>query len=80
MQGQRFILREATVATGFDESGKRIALTIPPAAEITAIDIVPLEPTKDHAKQINVIWDGRSLTMFLTDLQHRGERVRSAIK
>jgi hypothetical protein len=77
---RHFILREATIATGFDESGKRVAVTIPARAKITAVDIVPLEPTKDHAKQINVIWDGRSLTMFLADLQHRGERLRSGIQ
>jgi hypothetical protein len=78
MQRQRFILREATIATGFDESGKRVALTIPAGTEITTVDIVPHDPTKDLAEQINVVWDGHSLSMFLTDLQHRGERVRSA--
>ena len=77
---RHFILREATVAVGFDESGKRVAVTIPTGAKITAVDIVPREPTKDHTEQINVTWNGRSLTMFLTDLQHRGERVRSGIE
>jgi hypothetical protein len=78
MQRQRFILREATIAVGHDESGKRFLVTIPSGAEITAIDIVPLEPTKDLAERINVEWEGRSLSMFLTDLQHRGERVHPA--
>jgi hypothetical protein len=77
---QRCLLREATVAFGFDESGRRVVVTVPTGPEITATDIVPLEPTKDHTEQINVTWDGRPLTMFLTDLQRRGERVHSAIE
>jgi hypothetical protein len=77
MQLQRFILREATIATVVDESGKRVALLIPTAAEITPADAVPHAPTKDCAKQINVVWEGRFVKMFLIDLQHRGERVRT---
>jgi hypothetical protein len=77
---QSFLLRVSTVAVGFDESGKRVAVTIPIGAKITATDIVPREPTKDNAEQVNVIWDGRSLRVFLIDLQHRGERVHSGIK
>jgi len=80
MRGQRFVLRYATVAIGRDESGKRVAVTIPAKAEITAVDIVPLEPTDDYTLQVTVQWEGRTLTMFLTDLQHRGERVRHSIK
>jgi hypothetical protein len=80
MRGQKFVIRDATVAIGFDEAGKRIAVTIPAGAEITVPDIVPLEPTKDFTVQVNVIWEGRSLSMFLTDLQHRAERVRPPIK
>jgi hypothetical protein len=41
---------------------------------------VPLEPTTDYTEQVNVSWEGRSLAMFLTDLQSRGERVRGSIK
>jgi hypothetical protein len=44
MRGQRFVLCHATVAIGFDESGKRVAVTIPARAEITVPDIVPIEP------------------------------------
>jgi hypothetical protein len=80
MLGQRFTFVRPQLAVGFDESGKRVAVTIPPGAEITATDIVPLQPTKDHTERINVTWNGRSLSMFLTDLQHRGERVHSAVK
>jgi hypothetical protein len=77
--GPRFILRDATVATGFDESGKRITVTIPAGAEVTATDIVPLEPTDDDSEQIRVNWRGRPLSMLLTDLQHRADRVRRSI-
>jgi hypothetical protein len=76
MRGQRFVLCRATVAIGFDEAGKQVAVTIPAKAEITVSNIVPLEPTKDHTEQVSVSWEGRSLAMFLTDLQERGERVR----
>jgi hypothetical protein len=57
MQGQRFILREASISTGFDEAGKRVAVTILAGAKITATDIVPLELTKDNSEQIIVTWD-----------------------
>jgi hypothetical protein len=46
MRGQRFVLRDATVAIGIDEAGKRVAITIPAGAEITVSDIVPLEPPR----------------------------------
>ena len=80
MRGQRFVLRAATIAIGFDESGKRIAVTIPAKTEITVSNIVPLEPTKDYTVLVNVRWEGRSLAMFLSDLQDRGERVHPPIK
>jgi hypothetical protein len=51
-----------------------------PGRRFTATAIVPREPTKDNAEQVNVIWDGRPVRMFLIDLQHRGERVRSGIE
>ena len=53
---------------------------IPAGTEIAVPGIVPLEPAADHTEQIDVCWDGRSLTMFLTDLQQRGERIRSAVR
>ena len=80
MRGQRFVLRAATVAIGFDESGKRVAVTIPAKAEITVVDTVPLEPTPDYTELVSVQWEGRSLRMFLRDLQDRGERVHPPIK
>ena len=80
MRGPRFILRDATVAIGFDESGNRVAVTIPAKAVIIVPGIVPTEPTSDHTEQITVSWDGRTLAMFLTDLQERGERIRPAIR
>jgi hypothetical protein len=79
MQGVRFILRDATVAIGLDETGKKIAITIPAGTEIAA-DVVPLEPTADHTEQIDVSWKGRTLSMFLTDLQNRAERIRPQIR
>jgi len=59
MRGPRFILRDATVAIGFDESGKRIAVTIPAKTVIIVPGIIPTEPTSDHTEQITVTWDGR---------------------
>jgi hypothetical protein len=80
MRGKRFVLGRDTVAIGFNESGKRVAVTIPARAEITVPDIIPTEPTSDHTEQINVSWEGRTLAMFLADLQERGERIRPAIR
>jgi hypothetical protein len=73
----RFILLRPTVALGFDQSGKRVIFTIPAGAEITATDVVPLEPTLDRSEQIDVKWQDQALAMFLIDLQDRGRPVRS---
>jgi hypothetical protein len=79
MSSQRFVLRDATIAITFDETGKKIATTIPAGTEVAVTDVVPLEPTANDSEQISVSWEGRTLSMFLTDLQTRGERVRLAI-
>jgi hypothetical protein len=75
MRGQRFILRDPTIAVGLDESGKQIAMTIPAGTEITVSDVVPVRAATDPGEQVHIEWNGRSLAMFLADLQTRGERV-----
>ena len=75
MEGQKFILRNPTIAIGLDETGKRIALTIPAGTEISVPDVVPMKPTTDPGERVHVNWNGRSLSIFLADLQARGERV-----
>jgi phage I-like protein len=75
---QYFVLSEATLAVTFDhQTGKKIAVTIPAGAKVTAIDIVPLEPASDRGEQVAVTWEDRTVQMFLADLQERGQRVHS---
>jgi hypothetical protein len=59
-----FVLQNATIAVGVDEAGKRTAVTLPAGTEIIA-KRVPIEPRNDRTEQITVLWDGRSLTMFM---------------
>jgi hypothetical protein len=72
----RFKIRDATIAIRSDETRKKIAV-IPAGAEITLTDPIPLAPVSDHNETVNVSWEGRLLTMFLIDLQLRGQPVLS---
>jgi hypothetical protein len=43
-----------------------------------AVDALPEYQSGDHRQQINVQWKGKSYTIFLVDLQERGEPMRVA--
>jgi hypothetical protein len=75
---QVFRLRDNTIALGFDDTGKKVAVMMPAGTHVSANGPVPTEHAKDRTEQIAVNWDHRTLTMFLVDLQDRGERVRSS--
>jgi hypothetical protein len=60
------------------QDGKRIAVRIPEGATVLAIDSVPEHQSEDHGQQISVQWKGKSYTLFLVDLQERGEPIRAA--
>jgi hypothetical protein len=76
MQYQRFQLRRSTIAIVDNDNGKKVATMIPAGAVIMALGLDPLEcAARNRTEQIEVSWNGRSMSMFLIDLQERGERV-----
>ena len=72
MPGQTFVLNSPTLAiTTID--GARAPITIPQNATVRAG-----QPLEGRATLIEVHWEGRSLLMFIVDLQQRGTPVQSA--
>jgi hypothetical protein len=60
------------------QDGKRIAVRIPEGATVLAIDSVPEYQSVDGREQVDVWWQGKSYTVFLVDLQARGEPTQAA--
>ena len=48
---------------------------VPHGDEILVLDPVPIDPTADGNERINLMWNDRTASIFLVDLQERGERV-----
>jgi hypothetical protein len=68
---ERFRLKKPTIAVQPDGNGGRMQfLTVPAGA------FVQLRVGRRDAGLVDVSFDGRLVTMFLQDLQDRGERVR----
>ena len=66
MHTGKFKLDKTTLAIG-DVNGKRVAVTIP------AGDIVELIADPDPGnKMVDVLWEGRTVAMYATDLKWRG--------
>jgi len=72
----RFRIRTATVALETIDGGPKTATILPAKSEIE-IDYLPdgIRPT---TWMIDVRWKGRTITMFLIDIQERGERIDGA--
>jgi hypothetical protein len=60
------------------QDGKKIVFQLPAGSDIFAINPIPKELSKDFLCRVNIQWQGRTMTMFLTDLQERGERIQAA--
>jgi hypothetical protein len=73
----RFRLKQQTIATVMQD-GKRIAVRIPEGAAVLVVDLVPEGQSGDRCQQVNVQWKGETYTMFLVDLQERGEPTLAA--
>jgi hypothetical protein len=73
----RFRLKQQTIATVMQD-GKRIAVRIPEGAVVLVVDLVPECQSGDRCQQVNVQWKGETYTMFLVDLQERGEPTLAA--
>lgn len=70
LSGKRFRLKRKTLAVGAKE-GAKTAIYIPEHAIIA----VKSGPTKTDSRMVEVLWDGRLLTMFVEDIEQRGEEV-----
>lgn len=67
--GKRFKLRTSTIAID-GGSRQRVAVTVPAGSIITVVS-GPTEGTQ----MIDVLLDGRPLTMFVIDVRSRGEEI-----
>ena len=77
MTAQRLRLRVKTVATTQDE-GKPLIVEVPEGAELIAIDDIPTDVPHESNRQVSIKWEGRTLAMFLVDIQQRCERIQAA--
>ena len=75
--GQRFRLNSPSMGTRIQD-GRKIVFMIPAGSEIIAVDPIPEQLSKDLLRRVNIQWQGRTMTMFLLDVQERAERVRAA--
>jgi hypothetical protein len=74
---QRFRLNSPSMGT-LSQDGKNIVFQIPAGSEIVAIDPIPEQLSKDLLRKVNIQWQGRTMTMFLVDVQERGTRIQAA--
>jgi hypothetical protein len=70
LEGRRVKLQSPTLAIGEDESGKRIAVTIPGGSLLKIVS----EPHNGN-RMVDVLLDGRALVMFAADLRQRGVEI-----
>jgi len=76
--GQRFRLKSPSMGTVLQQDGKKIVFQIPAGSEIVAIDPIPEQLSKNQLCKVNIQWRGRTMTMYLVDVQERGERIQTA--
>jgi len=76
MFGRRFRLNATTICTTH-KGGKAVAEQIPKGVEVVVLNPVAAEASKDSNRQVWVEWEGRIVSMFLVDLQERGEPIPS---
>jgi len=69
LTGKRFTLRKETLALQVAE-GKRTAVHIPSGATIKVVS----GPKNDDGI-VDVLWEGRTIAMFLVDVEARGTEV-----
>jgi len=74
----RFRLKLSTVGVSHANDGRKTAQVIPQGAELMTGDADVEDPSANGRKLVSVVWEGRSLGIFLVDLLERAERVRHA--
>ena len=77
---QRFRLKTATIATITDGPDNRIAVQLPAGAQIVILDQIHPDAPLDSTHQVKVDWGGKLVSMFLVDIQEKGERIPEEFK
>ena len=68
--GKRFKLEISTLAASeMNRNGRLVLVTIP------AGDIVKVSGPRSGVKLVDVLWEGRTLAMFIADLEQRATEV-----
>jgi|307.fasta_scaffold4581252_1 hypothetical protein len=67
MHRERFKLEKTTLAIG-DLKGKRMIVTIPAGDTVELI----ADPNRENEEMVDVLWEGRTATMYAIDLKLRG--------
>ena len=73
----RFRLNTPTIAVKFEADGSQKAFLLPDGAEIATDDPHVIEGDPDAGKFVCVVWNGITVSIFLVDLQERGEPCNS---
>ena len=68
--GQRFRLNSPIMGTSIKDD-MRIVFQIPAGSKIQANDPIPEQLSKDQLCTVNILWQGRTMTMLLVDVQER---------
>ena len=69
----RFRLRARTIATASGPDGKGVVFQIPKDSVVVVIDDVPSHSQNERNRQVSVRWKEQTVSMFLADIQERGE-------
>jgi hypothetical protein len=71
--GTVYRLKTPTLGMSGESDGRRIPITLPTNALLTVLD----GDVNGYAF-VDVLWEGKTVTMFAVDLRRRGEHVSSA--
>lgn len=72
LTGKQYTLNQATLALHLTAEGKRTALQLPQGA---VIKVASGPRTMDTEGVVDVLWKGSVVSIFLVDLQARGEEM-----
>jgi hypothetical protein len=74
LAGKQFRLKVDTLAIATDDTGKRVAITVPSGATVRILS----GPRPDDTRMVDALWQRRTVVMFADDIQTRGQEVRAA--
>ena len=71
LTGRRFKLENPTMAVDVVD-GKRVMVTVPAGAVIKVVS----GPISEGDRLVDVVWEGRTVAMFTSDLTVRGTEIK----